>query len=459
MTTVLIIGCGVGGLTLAQGILKNNSKNKTKFNVKLFERDTGPKDRWQGYHIAAKPSGIKSLLNCLPKELSDQLQTAIPNPVEGEEHYDTVMDQDGNTLVSTPIKKFKNLYEFAELKDRKYPTFITYRDKMRYFLLQGLDIQWNKKFVRYELEENGVWAIFDDGTREFGDILVGCDGINSLVRKQKLPTLEINRLGITGTIFDLAPSKDLVERFLKYSGTNNVFRILLGNRGDLIIFLFRLIPIKTKDSQEGQDAIHYRLSILFSCPSLYDNDEQIDKVNDPEKVLNWVKSIVEQRGDSEFNEMIKEFINSAPEKPPKIGVGGQVVDENYPFMNYNPPRKYLLSDIDPNSIERWTIDRVTLLGDAIHAMNPVLGLGTNNALADAEKLSNSLLQWDEIGWKNCIKDYEDEMIKRNSIDVLQSRKVCQNLHTIYYNKANIYLRNFFMKCVGFSLNMYSKIFG
>jgi len=56
---------------------------------------------------------------------------------------------------------------------------VSYRDRMRDFLLEGLDVRWNKKFVKYELEENGVWAIFDDGAREFGDILVGCDGINS----------------------------------------------------------------------------------------------------------------------------------------------------------------------------------------------------------------------------------------------------------------------------------------
>ena len=43
MPTILIIGSGIGGLALAQGILKNNCENKIKFNVKLFERDTGPK--------------------------------------------------------------------------------------------------------------------------------------------------------------------------------------------------------------------------------------------------------------------------------------------------------------------------------------------------------------------------------------------------------------------------------
>jgi len=45
MPTVLIIGGGIGGLSLAHGILKNNNnhENKIKFDIKIFERDAGPK--------------------------------------------------------------------------------------------------------------------------------------------------------------------------------------------------------------------------------------------------------------------------------------------------------------------------------------------------------------------------------------------------------------------------------
>lgn len=42
MPTVIIIGAGIGGLLFAQGLLKNRSENKIKFNVKIFERDAGP---------------------------------------------------------------------------------------------------------------------------------------------------------------------------------------------------------------------------------------------------------------------------------------------------------------------------------------------------------------------------------------------------------------------------------
>ncbi|CAB5380524.1 unnamed protein product [Rhizophagus irregularis] len=43
--TVIIIGAGPGGLTLYHSLIKN--KDKKEFNVKIFERESGPKDRWQ----------------------------------------------------------------------------------------------------------------------------------------------------------------------------------------------------------------------------------------------------------------------------------------------------------------------------------------------------------------------------------------------------------------------------
>lgn len=135
--------------------------------------------RLQGYHVTAKPFGAKSLLNCLPTELSNRLNEVLPNPIEGEGLNLSFVDQSGELLISVPGKKYKNLHEFSEI-NHDHTMLVTFRDRLREFLLQGLDVQWNKKFVRYEIDENGVWAYFDDGTKEFGDILVGCDGINSL---------------------------------------------------------------------------------------------------------------------------------------------------------------------------------------------------------------------------------------------------------------------------------------
>ena len=55
-------------------------------------------------------------------------------------------------------------------------------------MLEGVDIQWGKKCIGYDESHNEVWAIFQDGTRVRGDILIGSDGIHSpsicLVKKK-----------------------------------------------------------------------------------------------------------------------------------------------------------------------------------------------------------------------------------------------------------------------------------
>ena len=46
-------------------------------------------------------------------------------------------------------------------------------------MLENVPVQWNKKCIGFEETDDGVWAIFEDGSRELGDILVGADRINS----------------------------------------------------------------------------------------------------------------------------------------------------------------------------------------------------------------------------------------------------------------------------------------
>lgn len=66
-------------------------------------------------------------------------------------------------------------------------------------MLEGVNIQWGKKCIGYDEFDDEVWAIFQDGTRVRGDILIGCDGINSpsilfiyLLKKGKKKLFSIN---------------------------------------------------------------------------------------------------------------------------------------------------------------------------------------------------------------------------------------------------------------------------
>jgi hypothetical protein len=52
-----------------------------------------------------------------------------------------------------------------------------YRAKLRRWLMTDIEITWNKQFARYEEDNDGVTAFFEDGSSVKGDILVGADGI------------------------------------------------------------------------------------------------------------------------------------------------------------------------------------------------------------------------------------------------------------------------------------------
>jgi 2-polyprenyl-6-methoxyphenol hydroxylase-like FAD-dependent oxidoreductase len=63
----------------------------------------------------------------------------------------------------------------------------------------------------------------------------------------------------------------------------------------------------------------------------------------------------------------------------------------------------------PEGIPEWNCEpRVTLLGDAVHAMTPAGGVGANSALRDAELLGR--LIGERGGWKEDVTmEYEKEM--------------------------------------------------
>ena len=60
---VLVIGGGLGGLCLAQGL------QKAGINVSVYERDNSPEARAQGYRFHMDSRGEEALYECLPPRL------------------------------------------------------------------------------------------------------------------------------------------------------------------------------------------------------------------------------------------------------------------------------------------------------------------------------------------------------------------------------------------------------
>ncbi len=58
------------------------------------------------------------------------------------------------------------------------------RTRFRQLCTRGLDIRWGKKFRDIELADGGPSVVlFEDGTTATADLVIGCDGSSSQVRK------------------------------------------------------------------------------------------------------------------------------------------------------------------------------------------------------------------------------------------------------------------------------------
>jgi hypothetical protein len=250
--------------------------------------------------------------------------------------------------------------------------------------------------------------------------------------------------GITMVITDVAAPKNLLDRFIKLSG-NGTFQESVGLNGDATFVIFRLIPIE----QENKNEFYYRITLAFGYPTKLDdveyNNIKVDD-DDPASVVDHVKYMIRKlRPVCELTNIILELWDFVPKTTPD--------PKKYPFKTYNPVRRRKMQDIDPLSVNVWTSSRVTLLGDAAHATSPVLGLGANNAIQDAEVLSQALLNYSPENYISCIKEYENEMLKRNSADVLKSRSIALRQASPVGYIGSIF-RNNFMRIINIIINFF-----
>ncbi|RIA91663.1 hypothetical protein C1645_805098 [Glomus cerebriforme] len=438
--SIIIIGGGLGGLTLYHALIKN--KDKKEFNVKIFERESSPQDRWQGFHIGLASFGIQSLLKCIPPSTASNLQKAMPDPIPDVEYHSiSITDHTGKQLFKPNIKQVKNVYEIANTPDS---FILTYRDILRNVLLENVPVQWNKKCTGYEETEDGVLVYFEDGSQEFCNILVGADGVNSPIRKQKVPELQLFDYGITFINADVPVPKSIMDILLKIHD-KCCFQKTLGLNGDVTAVAFRIIPI---ENYKDKDEPHYRTTIGYAYPTSLDDDsdKKVDD-NDPATVVEHVKLMIRKlRPNCEYTDIMLQLWELVPKTTPNE-------QDDYPFKTYNTIQRRKMQDINPLSVNSWKTSRVTLIGDAAHAMSPVMGLGANNAIQDADNLSQALLNYSPDNSISCIKEYENKMLKRRSADVLKSRSAAlsQSSPIGYFG---VIIRNTILKIMHITWNVY-----
>jgi 2-polyprenyl-6-methoxyphenol hydroxylase-like FAD-dependent oxidoreductase len=372
---VLIIGAGLGGLCLAQGL------RKAGVSCAVHERDASADSPRQGYRIHMNSFGVGALERCLPGNLFELYMATSRRPprvaraVFRDSQFNELFSQEH--LGSAPM-------------DPRQPYNAVHRHILRQILLGGLDgiVHFGRTLVEVEQDDKGVRAHFAGGHTASGDVLVAADGIDSVVRRQLLPHAQIIDTGMCG-IYSKTP---LTPR-LRESLPDNVFDGFVA-AGDLTGAFLCLGVYQTRRPHAE--------AVAEFAPGLR-----------LEPTYDYVMCALCAKRDR-FPVLEKELSSADPRALHRI-----MLDMT---RGWHPAVRRLLEAADVPEcfahsmraslpIPEWPVSRVTFLGDAIHAMSPAAGSGANTALRDAALLARHLVGVDrgERELRRAIAEYENEM--------------------------------------------------
>jgi 2-polyprenyl-6-methoxyphenol hydroxylase-like FAD-dependent oxidoreductase len=350
---VAIIGGGMGGLCLANGL------KKAGISVAVYERDQSPDSRPQGYRIHIDPQGSTALHQCLPQHLWDLFRSTGGDFSQGF------------SVVTQQLHELLNLRRIGGTGDTIARHRSISRITLRRILLAGLehDVHFNKRFLRYEeISDGAIHAHFEDGSSARADLLVAADGVNSLVRKQYLPHAEPTDTGVVGIggtipltdgVMALAPHLLLDGPVMVVPPTAcSMFMAMWKRSGEAAQTLRRLGIEGPLPGDED-----YLILALGGRPDFFGLDNQAASVTG-----STLKDAL-RRTVAGWHPSLRKLV--------------EMIDEEQLFLNHVRTAPRLVP---------WESKQITLLGDAIHSMTPYRGVGGNIALKDAALLSSQLLQ-------------------------------------------------------------------
>ncbi|KAF4637372.1 hypothetical protein G7Y89_g723 [Cudoniella acicularis] len=356
---VLIIGGGIGGLVLAQGLAKRG------IMFTLFERDATPTSRAQGYRIRIAGAGANGLEECLNKELWDLFEDTCAETKPFGAFLNAI---DGSTTPPLfPMGPAGKKVGMVPPGSGGQKAYTVDRTLFRSLLLLGQEshIQFGKDYTHYKITPSGITAFFSDGSSAEGTFLVGVDGRSSRVRKQLLPQL-------------------------RYVDSDS--RIVYG-KTPLTSELFARFP---SEGLKGMSAIRDGNLLLFLEPIRFPKDAAIEsngRLQPVEDYVYWVfGGNAEHFGlsDEEFHSLSGKQAAELTLKTTGHWKAG--FRSMFELQNVAQSAPLRLISAKPSRPEWPPSAHVTLLGDSIHAMLPTGGSGANCAIADAALLARLICE-------------------------------------------------------------------
>lgn len=328
----LVVGGGIGGLTTA---LMLHAKG---IGVTLFEQAEAVREL--GVGINTLPQAIEELAALGLLERLDA--TAIRT------HELRYLNRFGQEVWREP----RGMYA-----GHTVPQFSIHRGRLQTILLDAVverlgveAVQVDRRLVSFDQDERGVRARFrcKDGetTTRQGDLLIGADGIHSVVRRQLVP--------------DEGPPR--WNGLMLWRGARD-WPIFLDGRSMIVAggLESKVVVYPIADDENAR----MRLTNWAVIGRLGEAGTQ------PPRPQSWSRQ-------GAWDEL-------------KDKVAGFRIDtvDVIELMRQTPTFwEYPMCDRDP--LDRWTDRRVTLLGDAAHPMYPVGSNGASQAILDARALADAL---------------------------------------------------------------------
>ena len=360
---VVIIGGGIGGLTLALALHRQG----IPFRV---------------YEAVAeiKPLGVG--LNLLPHAMCELSELGLEEVLRSKgiatREY-CFFTHGGQLVQQEPRGQFAG-YEFPQIAIHRGDLHLALLDAVR--ARAGADaVVTGHRCVAVEQDGEAAIVHFVDGSTGAplpavrGRVAVACDGVNSAVRKQMHPKEAIPRY----------------EGTLQYRGTTQWKPYLTGathfymgtnETGKLVMY-----PIRDNIDGQGTQLVNWVIEV--SRPA-----EQLQR--------DW-----NRRADIE--DFIAHFEHAAFEwlDIPALMRAAEAVYE-YPMIDQDP-------------LPFWSQGRVTLLGDAAHPMMPRGSNGSAHAILDATTLAALLAQHTDP--VDALRQYEARRLPATSDVVLANRDI------------------------------------